>query len=107
MLRKQGVLVARDWLGDILREEKSLAGLSQSKFGEKNIPRGEYWVPGPNYIWSVDGHMKLELFGIEIYASVDAYSRYITWIYFGVSTRTAISVLCGYWIQLNYVAFSP
>ena len=38
MLRKQGVSVAQDRLGDILREEKSLAGLSQSKFGEKNIP---------------------------------------------------------------------
>jgi hypothetical protein len=34
-----------------------------------------YCVPGPNYIWSVDGHMKLELFGTEIYAGVDAYSR--------------------------------
>ena len=22
---------------------------------ERNIARGEYWVPGPNYIWSVDG----------------------------------------------------
>jgi hypothetical protein len=59
-------------------DEKQLAGLPQNNFGERNIPRGEYWVPGPNYVWSVDGHMKLELFGIEIYAGVDAYSRYIT-----------------------------
>jgi len=107
MLRKQGVSVARDRLGDILKEEKSIAGLSQSKFGEKNIPRGEYWVPGPNYIWSVDGHMKLELFGIEIYAGVDAYSRYITWIYVGVSARTAVSVLRGYLDTVESCGFLP
>jgi hypothetical protein len=36
--------------------------------------------------------MKLEAFGIEIYAAIDGYSRYILWIYVGVSARTGISV---------------
>jgi hypothetical protein len=36
--------------------------------------------------------MKLEPFGIEIYAAIDGYSRFIVWIYVGVSARTAISV---------------
>ena len=36
--------------------------------------------------------MKLEPFGIEIYAAVDAYSRYIIWTYVGISARTAVSV---------------
>src|SRR5258706_8784397 len=107
MLRKQGISVARDRLGHLLREEKVLAGIPQNGFGERNIPRGEYWVPGPNYIWSVDGHMKLELFGIEIYAGVDAYSRYITWIYVGVSARTAISVLLGYLDTVESCGYLP
>jgi len=107
MLRKQGVSVARDRLGYIIREEKAIAGLPESKFGKRSIPRGEYWVPGPNYIWSVDGHMKLELFGIEIYAGVDAYSRYITWIHVGISARTAISVLCGYLDTIEACGFLP
>ncbi|KAK4118288.1 hypothetical protein N657DRAFT_628661 [Parathielavia appendiculata] len=47
--------------------------------------RSGWTVPGPNYIWSVDGYCKLEYFGIEIYAGIDAYSRYITWFYIGVS----------------------
>jgi hypothetical protein len=58
--------------------------------------RGEYVVPGPNYLWSVDGHCKLEHWGIEIYAAIDAYSRYVIWIYVGISSRTAVSVLKQY-----------
>ena len=54
--------------------------------------RGAYIVPGPDFIWSIDGYMKLEPFGIEIYAAVDAYSRYIIWTYVGISARTAVSV---------------
>ena len=58
--------------------------------------RGEYVIPGPNLVWSVDGHDKLRDFGIEIYAGIDAYARYIPWCTTGISNRTAISVLRGY-----------
>jgi hypothetical protein len=37
--------------------------------------------------------MKLEPFGIEIYAAIDGYSRYVIWVYIGLSARTSISVL--------------
>ncbi|KGY14608.1 hypothetical protein PABG_12476 [Paracoccidioides brasiliensis Pb03] len=55
--------------------------------------RGSYIVPGPNYLWSIDGYCKLQHWGIEIYAAIDAYSRYIVWIYIGITNRTAVSVL--------------
>lgn len=58
--------------------------------------RGAYIVRGPNEIWSVDGYMKLQPYGIEVYASIDAYSRYIKWIYVGVSARTQVSVVRQY-----------
>jgi hypothetical protein len=58
--------------------------------------RGEYIVPGPNWLWSIDGHDKLKPYGIEIYAGIDAYSRFITWIYVGVSNATAVSVAQQY-----------
>jgi hypothetical protein len=58
--------------------------------------RGHYTVPGPNFLWSIDGYLKLVNYGIEIYAGIDAYSRYITWIYCGVSGKTAVSVLKQY-----------
>lgn len=41
----------------------------------------------------MDGHDKLAPYGIEIYAAIDAYSRYIIWCYVGISNRTEISVL--------------
>jgi hypothetical protein len=40
--------------------------------------------------------MKLEPFGFEVYAAIDGYSRFIIWIYVGVSARTAISVVSKY-----------
>ena len=55
--------------------------------------RGAYIVPGPNFVWSIDGYMKLQPYGIEIYACIDAYSRYIIWVYVGITACTQISVL--------------
>ena len=49
-------------------------------------------MPGHNYIWSIDGHMKLHQYGIEIYGAIDAYLRYVPWIYVEVSATTAVSV---------------
>ena len=43
-------------------------------------------------VWSADGHDKLKDFEIEIYGIIDAYSRYIVFIYVGISSRTAVAV---------------
>lgn len=37
----------------------------------------------------MDGYLKLVNYGIEMYAAIDGYSRFILWIYIGVSARTA------------------
>ena len=41
---------------------------------------------------SIDGHLKLRQYGIQIYEAIDAYSRYIPMIYVEVSAATAVSV---------------
>ncbi|KAF2261774.1 hypothetical protein CC78DRAFT_469395, partial [Lojkania enalia] len=46
--------------------------------------RGEHIVPS-NFIRSVNVHSKLKPYSIEIYACIDAYSRYIVWMYVGFS----------------------
>ena len=69
--------------------------------------RGEYIVPGPNFVWSVDGYLKLALYGIEVYAAIDAYSRYIIWIYVGISARTAVSVLRQYLDTIELLGQHP
>lgn len=51
--------------------------------------------------------MKLSLFGIEIYAAIDGYSRYILWVYIGVSTRTAISVYKQYIEAVSTFGYLP
>lgn len=69
--------------------------------------KGTYVSPGPNDVWHVDGHMKLEPFGIEIYAAIDGYSRYMIWVYIGVSARTAVSVERQYLDCITRTGFQP
>jgi hypothetical protein len=69
--------------------------------------KGAYIVSGPNRVWSVDGYCKLEPFGIEIYACIDAYSRYIIWIYAGITGRTAVSVATQYLLEVKESGIIP
>ncbi|KAG8674007.1 hypothetical protein FPOAC1_007326 [Fusarium poae] len=60
------------------------------------------WAPaGPDFIWSLDAYDKLKAWGIEIYAAIDAYSRYITWFYCGISANTSRSVVEQYLYALQ------
>jgi hypothetical protein len=99
-LKQLGVPVIRDWMYEVIREIDP-EGVASRQFGQQNIPRGDYTVTGPNRILSVDGHHKLSLYGFEVYAGIDAYSRYITWIHIGISIRTAIAVLRSYLDHLS------
>jgi hypothetical protein len=60
-----------------------------------NRHHSHFIYPGPNWCWSIDSswHLKLQMFGIEIYAAIDASSRYVTWFYYAVSGKTGVSVL--------------
>ena len=69
--------------------------------------KGEYIVPGPDWIWSIDGHDKLSPFGIEIYACIDAYSRNIIWVYVGISNRTSHSVVQQYVQVVAQMGYIP
>ena len=62
----------------------------------------QYITSGSNYVWFVDDHDKLKEFEFEIYAEIDAYSRYIIWFYVEIFARTAVSALTSY---LNAILF--
>jgi len=66
-----------------------------------------YVVPGPDWLWCLDGHDKLARFGIEIYGCVDAYSRKIIWFFVGSSNRTQVSVLRQYLYTVKTVGYCP
>ncbi len=36
------------------------------------------------------------MYGFDIYAGIDAYSRYIVWFYVGVSANTSYDILAQY-----------
>jgi hypothetical protein len=79
----------------------------QRRTNDMQRHREEFIVPGPDYIWSLDGHDKLSDWGIEIYAAIDAYSRFIVWIYVGISNRTEQSVLLQYNQTVSQVGYHP
>ncbi|KAL4972835.1 hypothetical protein BDW66DRAFT_162600 [Aspergillus desertorum] len=76
--RSQGLFMARDRLYSLCLE---LAPITvRRRLNDLQRHRGAYIVPGPDFIWSIDGYIKLVSYGFEIYAAIDAYSRYIIWI---------------------------
>jgi hypothetical protein len=58
--------------------------------------RDEYIVQDLNQIWFVDEYLKLKSFDIKIYDEINVYSRYVSWIYVDISTRTKVSVYRQY-----------
>ena len=79
----------------VLMKELDPVGVEERRKDAYNR-HGTFQVPGPNFLWSIDGHLKLQAYGIEIYAGIDGYARYVPWIYVGVSGRTATSILKQY-----------
>lgn len=64
----------------------------RARLARKTRKRKKFLVAGPDAIWSINTHCKLEFCGIQIYAVINAYSRKLLWIYVGVSSRTVVSV---------------
>ena len=103
--RQQGHIVARHRLFRIYRTINPEAVERRKRDLQRH--RGEYLVPGPIFIWSIDGYDKLKPYGIEIYACIDAYSRYIVWVYVGISNATAMSCLRQFLDCLECLQYQP
>jgi hypothetical protein len=57
---------------------------------------GKCLILSPDYMWSVDGHLKLCDYGIGIYAYIDGYFYYITSVFVGLSGTWAVTILKKY-----------
>jgi hypothetical protein len=73
-LKQLGVPVVRDRMEALVREIDP-EGVASRQFGRQRVPRGDFSVAGPNRVLCVDGHHKLSVYGFEVYAGIDAYSR--------------------------------
>jgi hypothetical protein len=108
LLNGPGRTLGREWFATYLRVhhgykarrfDVSIAqralnpeGVAQRQSSFRRPRLENYVTSGPNFLWCLDGHNKLAQYGIQIYATVDAYSK-IIWFYCGNSNRTAISVI--------------
>lgn len=106
--QKMELPVVRDQLFKVLRavDPEGLAG-RQPTFKATRDRTGHFLVPGPNYQWHVDGHLKLQRFGIGIYAIIDGFSRYIVAAFAGPSITTAVSILKLYGLAVEGVGMRP
>ena len=73
-LKQAGMPVVRNRMFQILKSLDPV-GVASRRLLLTPRPRGAYRVPGPNFVWSIDGHHKLSMYGIKIYAGIDAFSR--------------------------------
>ncbi|KAG6319636.1 hypothetical protein E4U44_006908 [Claviceps purpurea] len=69
--------------------------------------RGNFRVSGPNFFWCLDGYEKLSQFGFQVYACIDAYSRFVVWLYVGRSATTALSTLKQYLRTVKTLGMRP
>ncbi|PLW56756.1 hypothetical protein PCANC_01643 [Puccinia coronata f. sp. avenae] len=58
-----------------------------SNRSKRVLKRRVFKTPGPNFIWSADGHDKLKKFGITLYGFIDAWSRKILGIFVHVTNN--------------------
>ncbi|KAH7109535.1 hypothetical protein EDB81DRAFT_833653, partial [Dactylonectria macrodidyma] len=77
------------------------------RWGKARFQRREFIVPGPDWVWSLDGYDKLKQWGFEIYAGIDGYARYITWFYCGYSAATSWNVALQYLSVLRQRGMMP
>ncbi|KAJ5900321.1 uncharacterized protein N7473_004391 [Penicillium subrubescens] len=104
-LRQKGYVFPCNRVFSIYRDERPDA--LRRRTLDLQRQRQAYRSPGPNHVWHMDGYMKLSGYGIEIYAAIDGFSRYILWIYVGISTRTAISVYRQYVDAVSTFGYIP
>lgn len=62
------------------------------------LKRREYKVPGPNYLWHLDGFDKLKRFGLAIHGCVDGFSRKVLWLDVA-TTNNKPQVVAYYYLQ--------
>jgi len=71
-LRCRGLRVQKERVRQALRR---VDGLGQELRRRNTIQRRKYKVPRPNYLWHLDGHHKLIMWGIVIHGLIDGFCR--------------------------------
>jgi hypothetical protein len=105
-LRQRGFNLPRDPLFQVYATDFHSKEV-EARRNRMNRKRGGWTAPGPNYFWCVDAYLKLQRFGFEIYAAIDAYSRFIPWFFVGYSALTARSIVIQYLEIIGELEYIP
>jgi hypothetical protein len=74
-LRRQGLRLQKRHIVESLGHVDKLGQSLRRRQKNKEITRKPYKVARPHYMWHIDGHHKLILWGFVIHGCVDGYSR--------------------------------
>ena len=64
----------------------------------KRLIRQKYSVPGPNFVWHIDGYDKLKPYGFGIHGAIDGFSRKVIWLEVG-QTNNNPNVVAEYYLN--------
>lgn len=92
---KYGLQVYRETVLDLLQILDPEGIEERSKY---RLKRRLYSVPGPNFIWHIDGYDKLKPYGFAIHGCVDGYSRKVLWLELS-TTNNKPEVICHYYLK--------
>ncbi|XP_034072352.1 uncharacterized protein LOC117546278 isoform X1 [Gymnodraco acuticeps] len=88
-LHAEGIVVQRRRVRETLKQIDPAA--AAQRWGQ-TVARRTYYVPFPNSLWHIDGHMRLIRWGLVTHAGIDGNSRLVTFINCGTD-NTALTVL--------------
>ncbi|XP_003427718.1 uncharacterized protein LOC100680052 [Nasonia vitripennis] len=90
-----GLDVKRQTVLDILRIVDQEGIVHRSKY---RLKRRTYNVPGPNFIWHIDGYDKLKPFDFAIHGCIDGFSRKVMWLELATSNNKP-EIICYYYLK--------
>ena len=101
---RYGLSTPRNWVYDVTTDVDP-EGLENRRPGAKTKKKGAFHSPGPNWVFSLDGHDNLmgfqnSTFPIAIYGCIDTASRKLIWI--KVWNSNSSPLLIGRW-YLDYL----
>ncbi|XP_057303686.1 uncharacterized protein LOC130641062 [Hydractinia symbiolongicarpus] len=94
-IKANGIPARRSSVMEILRELDPVGVESRAK---KRLRRRIYSVPGPDFLWHLDGHDKLKPYGFSIHGCIDGFSRRLIWLEVGPTNKRP-EVVANYFLE--------
>ena len=95
VIKSQGVAVNRQTVMEIIKEIDPEGVECRRK---RRLRRRIYTVPGPDFLWHIDGYDKLKPYGFSIHGCIDGFSRRLIWLEVGTTNKRP-EVIANHYIK--------